>query len=370
MTDSKRASECFAGLAAALCAILLWTAAAPRLQAQVVVRQAARVEAAPATENAGAVEEPGEGREYKAKDMPPVFHLRDQSRIAGKPKLKSLDVETRYGNLSIPLDQLVRVRFARRLPAELQGKIEKLIKELGDEDFDKREAATAGLKEIGAPALDALRKAAKSENDEVKNRADGIIAGLATESSKTPQAADDDPLPQLSGTEDEVTTTRMTVKGRVTMEEIALETQYGDLRVSVSDLSGITFRMSGPSTAKATVSCQNQPPQNWLETKVDLEKGQKIKIEATGQVTVRNYGIVSGPDGNREYSGHATFNNFPMLSLGGKVGKKGEPFLIGNNYTGKVRGQGKLYLGIVTFSPYPTGAVGNYQVKVHSLGME
>ena len=369
MTDSRRPSECFAGLAAALCAILLWTAAAPRLQAQVVVRQAARVEAAPATENAGAVEEPGEGRESKAKDVSPVFHLRDQSRIAGKPKLKSLDVETRYGPLSIPLDQLVRVRFARRLPAELQAKIESLIKELGDEDFDKREAATAGLKEIGAPALDAIRKAAKSDNDEVKNRADGIISGLAAE-AKPPQAADDDSLPQLSGTEDEITTTRMTVKGRVNIEEIALETQYGDLRVSVSDLGGITFRISGPTTGKATVSCQNQPPQNWLETKVDLEKGQKIKIEATGQVTVRNYGIVSGPDGNRDYSGHATFNNFPMLSLVGKVGKRGEPFLIGNSYTGKVRGQGKLYLGIVTFSPYPGGAVGNYQVKVHSLGME
>jgi hypothetical protein len=369
MTDKRRPLEGLAGLAAALCAIFLWTAAVPRLQAQVVAEQGARAEATAAAEKPGSTEGAAEARESKPKDVSPVFHLRDQSRIAGKPKLKSLDVETRYGPLSIPLDQLVRVRFARRLPAELQAKIESLIKELGDEDFDKREAATAGLKEIGAPALDAIRKAAKSDNDEVKNRADGIIGGLAA-AAKPPPAADDDSMPQLSGTEDEITTTRMTVKGHVNIEEIALETQYGDLHVAVSDLGGITFRTSGPSTAKATVSCQNQPPQNWLETKVELEKGQKLKIEATGQVTVRNYGIVSGPDGNRDYSGHATFNNFPMLSLVGKVGKKGEPFLIGNSYTGKVRGQGKLYLGIVTFSPYPGGSVGSYQVKVHSLGME
>lgn len=350
-------------------AIFVWTTAPSRLRAQVAAEEGARTEASGTSENPGTADGAGEARESKTKDVPPVFHLRDKSRIAGRPKLKSLEVETHYGALSIPLDQLVRVRLARRLPAELKARIESLIKQLGDEDFDKREAATTGLKEIGAPALDALRKAAKSGDDEVKNRADGIIGGLAAE-AKPPQASDDDSMPQLTGTEDEITTTRMTVKGQINIEEIELETQYGDLRIAVSDLSGITFRISGPSMTKATVSCQNQPPQNWLETKVEFEKGQKIKVEATGQVTVRNYGIVSGPDGNRDYSGHATFNNFPMLSLVGKVGKKGEPFLIGNNYSGKVRGQGKLYLGIVTFSPYPGGAVGSYQVKVHSLGLE
>jgi hypothetical protein len=84
----------------------------------------------------------------------PVFFLRDQSKIAGAPKFDSLDVETQYGKLSIPRDQLVRIRFSRRLAPELKARIDQLITDLGNEDFDKREAATAALREVGQPALD------------------------------------------------------------------------------------------------------------------------------------------------------------------------------------------------------------------------
>ena len=95
-----------------------------------------------------------------------------------------------------------------------------------------------------------------------------------------------------------------------------------------------------------------------------------MKIAASGNISVRNYGIVSGPAGNTDWSGHATFGNFPMLSLVAKVGKKGKPFLVGANFSGRVKGQGRLYLGVVPFSPYPTGAAGSYQVKVNTLGTE
>jgi hypothetical protein len=39
-----------------------------------------------------------------------------------------------------------------------------LVKQLGDDDFDKREAASKRLAEIGAPALAALQKATTSDD--------------------------------------------------------------------------------------------------------------------------------------------------------------------------------------------------------------
>ena len=54
--------------------------------------------------------------------------------------------------------------------------IERLIKQLGSRDFRKREAARKELEAIGAPALDALRKAAVASEDlEIRRRTEQII---------------------------------------------------------------------------------------------------------------------------------------------------------------------------------------------------
>jgi hypothetical protein len=296
----------------------------------------------------------------------PIFYLRDNSKIAGMPKLEALEVETQYGTLKIPRDQLVRIRLARRIDTALREKISQLIVDLGHDDYDKRDTATKALGEIGAPALDFLRKAAKSANEEVKNRA-SILIGQIDEKASSKGSEGEDSLPEISGSEDEVSTARMTVRGSIRSEEFVIESRYGDLRVRLADLTGIVFRRSAAAAARIDVPAQNQPPGNWFDTKIDVDKAERLKIEATGQVSVRNYGLIAGPDGNREWSGNS-FGNFPMLSLVGKIGKRGQPFLVGNGYTGKARGSGRLYLGVVAFSPYPGGAAGSYQVKVQVSG--
>jgi hypothetical protein len=53
--------------------------------------------------------------------------------------------------------------------------IAKLVKQLGDDDFDTREKATKDLEKIGNPALEALRKAAQDSDSEIKTRAKKIL---------------------------------------------------------------------------------------------------------------------------------------------------------------------------------------------------
>jgi hypothetical protein len=56
-----------------------------------------------------------------------------------------------------------------------------LIKQLGDNRFAKREAASKELEDIGEPALAALRKAATSRDDlEIRRRAERIIQTITT----------------------------------------------------------------------------------------------------------------------------------------------------------------------------------------------
>lgn len=297
---------------------------------------------------------------------PPTFLLRDRSKITGAPRFDTLEVRTRYGTLKVPRDQILKIRFARRVAPELRAKIEAQIALLGDEDFDKREAATAALKEVGPPALEALKGAAKSSNEEVKSRAASVVEEITkTTTEKAPDT--DEQVPGLQGAEDEITTLKMTMKGTIPAEEFVIESRYGELKVATADLSAAVFRVTGPQSLRFDVAPTYQPPGNWLDTKFEVEKGQRLKIEATGNMGVRNYGISSGPDGNREWGGQS-FNNFPMLALVGKIGKRGQPFLIGSNHNGKAKSSGRLYVGIVAFSPNPGGANGTYKVVVQSAG--
>jgi hypothetical protein len=55
------------------------------------------------------------------------------------------------------------------------AKIAKLIEQLGSGNFDQREKATKELGAIGTPALEALRKAAKSEDAEIKLRSADLV---------------------------------------------------------------------------------------------------------------------------------------------------------------------------------------------------
>ncbi len=68
--------------------------------------------------------------------------------------------------------------------ADTGSKVESLVKQLGAESFKEREAATEELKKIGKPAVPALKEALKSEDAEVRSRAEQILKGI-----KEPSAA-------------------------------------------------------------------------------------------------------------------------------------------------------------------------------------
>src|SRR5262245_14937573 len=56
------------------------------------------------------------------------------------------------------------------------NRIGKLIEQLGSGDFAERERASQALDAIGADAMDALRAATKSDDAEVRRRAEDLVA--------------------------------------------------------------------------------------------------------------------------------------------------------------------------------------------------
>ena len=63
--------------------------------------------------------------------------------------------------------------------------IDKLIEQLGSSTFNEREKATKELAAIGEPALEALRKAAKSDDAEVRKRAEELLPKIEMQAEST-----------------------------------------------------------------------------------------------------------------------------------------------------------------------------------------
>jgi uncharacterized protein (TIGR03067 family) len=60
----------------------------------------------------------------------------------------------------------------------LAARVAQLVKQLGHDDFAKREEASKELDAIGAPAVEALRKATAADDGEIRRRAEKILAAI------------------------------------------------------------------------------------------------------------------------------------------------------------------------------------------------
>jgi hypothetical protein len=74
---------------------------------------------------------------------------------------------------------LLDLAFAALVLAQEPDRIDELVRKLGAEDFAEREKAGEELRRLGKPAEEALRKAAESEDPEVRRRARGLLDELA-----------------------------------------------------------------------------------------------------------------------------------------------------------------------------------------------
>jgi hypothetical protein len=299
----------------------------------------------------------------KKAPQPPMFRLRDGTRLAGTPDLKLLHLATPYGRLEIPVNEIVQIRFAAFHDPELAARVTASVEALGSEEFDRREEAMAALRKIGAPAAEALKKALAADDEEVKTRAEKLLSEIEDDLSE----ADEEEGKQatLTGEDDEVVTLKFTAMGRVEEEAFNLETRYGTLKLGRKDIVSILFQDAPVSRTTVEVpGATFSAAGKWHDAKVDVTQGEMLRITATGSLNLQNYGQNTTPDGTRSVNGNQ-LEEFACGSLVAKVGEKGKAFLVGSDFQGSAPGTGKLFLGI----SIQNGEVsGSYKVEVELEG--
>jgi hypothetical protein len=331
----------------------------------------------------GAKDAPGP----RANTFPVEVRFADDSIVKAALLEKSIDVTTRYGKLTVPVDEIRSIELGLRIPDETGKRIEAAVAGLGSSDFAKREAASAELLELREVAWPALQPAARSTDAEVSRRARELIKTLAE--TVAPERLH---VPR----HDTVVALDFTIVGRIETQALKARTPYfGETSLKLAEVRALRW-VGNEHETKVTVDAARYGGQQetWLDTGIKLRAGAGLQITAAGTVDLRPSDpgtLVVGPDGapgrmargggafgpggggfggggrgGRAGRGGAAALMATTQSPGallGRIGEYGKVFVVGSYHDGSAAEEGKLYLRIV---PNPTSneSSGTYDVRV------
>jgi hypothetical protein len=285
----------------------------------------------------------------KAEQPLSQVYLKDGTFVVGEIKMETLKVTTDYGVLTVPKNQIVKVRIGKNADKELKKKIDDLVKQLGDSEFKVREDATKELTTLGPVALAELREATKSEDVEVKTRAEKLVRQVEQSTSSEEEVIDDD----------EVQTTKFTIRGIAEIESIEITTRHGVLKVLKKDIKSVVVGEATFQSKTVTVDASYWVPGAMMDSQVDVKKGDTVTITATGNIYIRSWSMSISPDGDPN---NTYMSNLPMGALTGRIGTSGPLFKIGASYKGTADRDGRLFLG--TAARERSGNTGEFKVKI------
>ncbi|HVK16862.1 MAG TPA: hypothetical protein VM533_07925 [Fimbriiglobus sp.] len=305
-------------------------------------------------------------------DGPPEFEAKfvDDSVLKVAALESVLTVSTKYGKLTVPLAEVVRLEVGFRFPEGVEAQVEQAVGALGAPAFREREDAEKALFKLAEYAVPALRRAAKHTDPEVSRRAGSLLKRLTDKLPEEKMALKDFDL---------VETTEATVRGRVETLTVKVKNRVlGETALKLADLRSLrsTAAVGNEFTVEARYARQNDP--NWHDTGLDVTNDQPLEITADGSVDLapQNPGqYISGPGGNPN-NGNTMFrmpNGGGIQAVPGalyaRIGPNGSPFLVGTSHkSNRPSASGRLYLKIGPTNWGGVDPTGGYKVKVRVGG--
>jgi hypothetical protein len=271
---------------------------------------------------------------------------------------EDIEVKTRYGKLTIPLNEIRRIEFGLHVPPEMNQQITQSIKRLASDVYKERDVASKDLVQNGHFAFPSLQRAAKSGDQEVAYRAVSLIKQISE------RVAPD--LLRLRE-DDVIHTTEFTVIGRINSSTLkANSPHFGDVNLKLSELRMVHMRQqAGRMDLIVDAAKHGSALDQWFDTGLSVDVGLRLAITSDGQVDLWPAGpgqYLAFPKG---YNTAGKGGQFLAGALVGKIGENGKAFLIGERYEGMAHEEGKLYVQIVP-SPWNNASSGQYRVHIQT----
>lgn len=280
---------------------------------------------------------PVTGSADDGEEKPPLFVLKDGGRISGEFQATELKIETAYGTLTVPITDVQKVILGKISDPDLARRIETLIRTLGDSSFDAREKAMEGLRELGRAVEPELRRAAESEDPEIKQRAKAILGEFEEEDAP---ADEDEVIPE----EDALVTARFTIRGKLLLESFEVKTRFGPLKFEKKDVRILYVHPPEFIRREVKVPGTSTVNRGMFDTELRVERGSRLTMRASGSIVIQNWGGSTGPEGGPNWGRYN--NQFQSGALLGRIGTTGQLFLVGRHFTGEIDRGGNLFLGI------------------------
>lgn len=294
------------------------------------------------------------------------IHLMDGSIISGKINLAQIEVETRYGNLQIPLEQVRLLTPGLESHPAFDQKIAALVADLGADGFAEREKAQQELLKIGSEIRGELERQVKTAEAERQTRLQKILDDFDAQREADEEASANDWL-----RDDVIVTNSFTIVGKIKTPSFQVASPYGSLAVKIADIRRIQRegREQEELRKNVVVSGSLIPARSFEVTTIHVNKGDQVFITAAGAISMTPWGgnMSSSPDGGPNF-GFYQPGNIPGGALMAKISNSGTPFKVGSKYTFTAQQAGVLEFGIAIPGDYASYTFpGQYDLKVRVL---
>ncbi len=298
------------------------------------------------------------------------LHMMDGSVITGQLAIKDLTVDTKFGPLNVPVENIRSFTPGLMSHPALGKQIAKLIEDLGSGAFNDRETAQHTLAKMGSSIRRELEHRKDDADAERRTRVRAILADFdqAQDDSEDAPAekSDSDNSPYTQG--DTVVTSEFTIVGHIVPESFAVTSIYGPLNIKMTDIRrvqrGIVKKDDAPTNF--TVTSAHMTHTGSLNTGIRLERGDSVTVSASGSMIMTPWGngAMTTPDGSTNYGWYQQ-NRIPVGALVGKIGTGEDYFKLGSKITFAADKAGPLQLSIA-MRPEQAGNdfPGHYTVKI------
>ncbi|QDT39251.1 hypothetical protein [Stratiformator vulcanicus] len=293
-------------------------------------------------------------------------HLMEGSVVSGTLSVETIDVETEFGRLTVPVDRIVGLTPGLDSHPQEQEKIGKLFQQLGSNNAKERDEAQRELLNYGPALREELESRTDDPDAERRTRISRILAELdEMDSFESQGSAKTELVP-----EDTVETDRFTVLGEVSPESFQIETKFGPLTVSWKDVRRAERESKEkPEVRKSLKVDQTAIVQRgWKASGIRINRGDRIYFRASGTITMSPWGnnAQSTPEGGGNFQWYVQ-NKIPGGALVGRIGSNGDVFKIGSAAEITAKRSGTLELGIAMAHQFANNGYqypGHYDVKV------
>ncbi len=270
---------------------------------------------------------------------------------------QNIEVQTAFGKLIVPHNQIEAIEFGQHLDKETQEKVHAFIQQLGDSNFQKRELAFKSLVQLGHQAYPALVEVQQSKDQEIAIRAQQAVKLIEQQL----------PAKLLHRKKDDVIYTKpFTIVGQIQNPTLTAHAEFfGDLNLKPAHLLAIgrPKTSSVPMQLAIDSAKYGSATDQWLATGFQVQQGQTLTITATGTIDL------VPPQAGKYMSGPWGWNNAGKSqmnvegTLQGKIGPNGPVFTIGDSYQQVADHSGEVYLHIVPCI-WGNASLGSFQVKI------